>query len=439
MHAPALELPSIASLKRLGFADAIVRRNVLLYGRIRRQIDEFETLAPQERRAWRAARLERLLRAARRTDYGRTDGCGRPLPEWPLLHKETVRDRHDDFLATSAVFAVHGSTSGTSGIPLNLKRSLVSVVYEQVLFDRLIERTGLDATTCRAAVLRGDDIKDPADRAPPYCTLANGGRRLIFSSNHLDRDSLEHFVSQLRGYQPELLLAYPTVLESLCSLMLEEGLELSIPVTLCASEVLTRYTAELAARALNTRVVGHYGQAERVAWAVGDPAHGYRFEPSYSINELMHVESEPDAEIYELVGTGLWNRAMPLVRYCTGDRIRLRRGTDPRAVAEGRESFLDVIGRDGDFLIAPSGARLMGIDHIPRGVPNVVRTQFIQETRQRVRLLVVPTAEFGEASLELLREHAALKLPPSMTLSIETTHRLERTVSGKAPLVVRRF
>jgi hypothetical protein len=31
--------------------------------------------------------------------------------------------------------------------------------------------------------LRGDDLKDPADREPPFWQL--GGRRLIFSSNHL--------------------------------------------------------------------------------------------------------------------------------------------------------------------------------------------------------------------------------------------------------------
>ena len=439
MHAPALELPSIASIKRLGLADTFVRRNALLYGRIRRQIEDFEALAPDEQRHWRAVRLERMLRAARRTGYGRTHGCACPLSEWPLLEKEAVRDRHGEFLATSAAFAVQGSTSGTSGIPLNLKRSVVSVVYEQVMFDRLLERAGLDAARCRAAVLRGDDVKDPADRAPPYWKPANGGRRLIFSSNHLDRDTVEHFVRQLREYRPDLLLAYPTVLESLCALMLERGLELSIPITVCASEVLTRHTAELASSALATRVIGHYGQAERVAWAAGEPATGYRFDPTYSINELVHIESEPDAEIYELTGTGLWNRAMPLIRYRTGDQIRLRRGADPLAVAAGREGFLDVIGRNGDFLVAPSGARLMGIDHIPRGVPNIVRTQFIQESPERARLLVVPGAEFGEESLDLLRAHAALKLPPAMTLVIETTKRLERNTSGKAPLVLRRF
>jgi phenylacetate-CoA ligase len=439
MNAPGIALPSVARFKQLGLADRLVRRNSLLYGPIRRQLDAFEALDAEARRRWRTARLERILRAARRTAYGRTLGSAGPLEAWPLLEKETVRDRRGDFLTSTARLGVNGSTSGTSGIPLTLRRSLPSVVHEQVMLDRLLERAGVDPIHCRGAVLRGDDIKPPSDRAPPYWKLANRGRRLIFSSNHLDRDSAPHFIAALREYRPDVLFAYPTILESLCVLALDLGLEVTIPVTLCASEVLTSATIDLARRALRTRVVGHYGQAERVAWAHGDPVHGFRFDPSYAVNELVFLERDGEADVYELIGTGLWNRAMPLIRYRTGDRALLRRGTDPRAVIEGREPFLGIAGRSGDYLISPSGGRLMGIDHIPRGVAHLVRAQFIQESPESVALLVVPAPGFGKDDEALLREHAALKLPPSMRLRIETTQQLVRNASGKAPLVVRRM
>ena len=110
--------------------------------------------------------------------------------------------------------------------------------------------------------------------------------------------------------------------------------------------------------------------------------------------------------------------------------------SDPQAVASGRESFLGVLGRSGDYLIGPSGVRLVGIDHIPRGVPNVIRAQFIQESADDVTLLVIPAPGFGEAQRRLLLEQAARKLPPSMRVRIETTNRLLRNASGKTPLVV---
>jgi phenylacetate-coenzyme A ligase PaaK-like adenylate-forming protein len=128
---------------------------------------------------------------------------------------------------------------------------------------------------------------------------------------------------------------------------------------------------------------------------------------------------------------------MPLVRYATGDRVRLRAGGSVAAVEEGRETFLDILGRSGDYILAPSGARLLGIDHIPRDVPHVVRAQFVQESAEAVTLLIVPAPGFNEECRQLLLEHARLKLPPSMTLQIQTTDRLVRNRAGKAPLVIR--
>jgi phenylacetate-CoA ligase len=378
-----------------------------------------------------------VLAAAGRSRYGSRHDVPKYLGDWPILEKDSVREDPAAFMASPRWMTVSASTSGTSGMPLQLRRSVSCVVYEQLVLDRLLAAAGVSPFHCRAAVLRGDDVKAPADRAPPFWQLANGGRRLVFSSNHLDADSIGHFVDALRKYAPDVIFAYPTVLESLCSLMLQRGDRLQIPLTACGSEVLSKATMDLARAALGTRVVGYYGQAERVAWAQGDPENGYRFVATYSVNELRFVEAADDADLYEVIGTGLWNRAMPLVRYRTGDQIRLRKGSSVAAVAEGRESFLSVIGRSGDYIVSPSGARLLGIDHIPRNVPHIVRAQFIQESAQAVTLLVVPAPGFDEDSRKLLLKHASIKLPPSMSIRIETTTQLVRNRSGKAPLVVR--
>lgn len=447
----------VTALKRLGASDRLLRRNPALYRSARGLLEEYPRLDAVAQRMWRQERLARVLRAAARTPYGRRCGAPERLADWPILEKDALREEPQAFLPRPRGPSAAASTSGTTGTPLQLRRSLASVAYEQAVLDWLLERAGVDPRRCRAAVLRGDDIKPPADRSPPFCRVANGGRRLIFSSNHLDSHTVESFVAALRSYAPHALLAYPTVLGSLCALMLERGEALAVPLTVCSSEVLTEATREIAKAALQTRVLDYYGQAERVAFAFHDSEGpgsdgdrrggksdrqgdgGYRFLPTYSVNELRFAESRDDGDVYELIGTTLWNCTMPLVRYRTGDLIRLPRGVDPAAVAEGREPFLGVLGRSGDFLLAPSGARLMGIDHIPRDVPRVVRTQFVQESADSVRVLVVPAPGFDEECERLLLRHARLKLPPSMAVRIETTAELVRDRSGKAPLVVRRL
>lgn len=427
------------ALKRLGFSDALVRRNPVFYGNASRVIRTFESQKEERSRRWIDDRLREMLVTARRTRYGQRAGGTLELQDWPILEKESVRERPDDFVLGPSLLNVGAATSGTSGTPLRLRRSLASLAYEQAVIDRCVERMGVSPTQCRGAVLRGDDLKPISDREPPFWRLANGGRRLLFSSNHLDATTVGDFVEALREYAPDVVFAYPTVLDSLCALMLEQDLHVEIPVTVCSSEVLTSATAVLAKRALGTRLLDYYGQAERVAFASGNPTEGYRFHPSYSVNELQWVEDDDEGAVYELIGTGLWNEAMPLIRYRTGDRVRLRCASDPLEVARGADTFLGVIGRNDDVLLGPAGARLTGIDHIPRGVPGVIRAQFVQESFESVRLLIIPAEDFSERSRRLLLEHAALKLPPTMKVRIELTKELVRNRSGKAPLVIRQF
>ena len=49
----------------------------------------------------------------------------------------------------------------------------------------------------------------------------------------------------------------------------------------------------------------------------------YRFLPGYSRVELVPFAQEGASTLYEIVGTSLWNLAMPLVRYRTGDLVSL--------------------------------------------------------------------------------------------------------------------
>ncbi|MER3465820.1 MAG: hypothetical protein C4340_01015 [Armatimonadota bacterium] len=97
-----------------------------------------------------------------------------------------------------------------------------------------------------------------------------------------------------------------------------------------------------------------------------------------------------------------------------------------------------MLGRSGDYLVGPHGARITGIDHIPRGVENIIRSQVIQETLTRVKILVVPKPEFSDAEVEQLLANAASKLPPEMEVAVEVVDQLERGKQGKVPFVIRR-
>jgi phenylacetate-CoA ligase len=193
---------------------------------------------------------------------------------------------------------------------------------------------------------------------------------------------------------------------------------------------------------LGGRVVDHYGQAERVAFAYALAPEEFWFQPGYACVELVPVSEDGEHILYEIVGTSLWNLAMPLVRYRSGDLIRLPRtlgAAGLEAVRYGLRPFPGVLGRAGDFLVSPDGARLMGIDHLPRGVRNILRMQVVQEAPDHVRILVVPTPAYGGADERDILRNAAGKLPPGMRVGVEVVEELERTPGAKTPFVIRKF
>jgi phenylacetate-CoA ligase len=433
-------------MKTKVFGERMIRRNPLYYDRARAVLDNGKNLDLAARRAWLKEQLRHTLKVARNTEYGRRVNGGDTLESWPLLEKESLRSRQKSFMTGVNWLAAPAATGGTTGIPLKLFRPLPGIVFETAAHDWLIEAMGADPRTARIGILRGDNIKDPSDLKPPHWNFRNGGRYMVLSSNVLMHETIHDYAKAMQEFSPELVIAYPTSVETLARLLNEHGLKLRIPYVLTSSEVLKREAWTLLRETLDCKLVDYYGQAERLAFAYAFAPREYRFLHGYGHIELIPFRSEKMSDpgqgsLYEIVGTSLWNDLMPLVRYRTGDLVRLPDEWGPREIEEvelGLRTFSGVLGREQEILVCPKGVRLTGIDHIPRDVNHILRIQVIQETLDDVRILVLPTDEYTETDAAHLMHNARAKIPASMRLRIETAKTLERTPRGKTPLVIHR-
>jgi len=197
----------------------------------------------------------------------------------------------------------------------------------------------------------------------------------------------------------------------------------------------------LAREALGGQLLDYYGQAERVAFAYAQRAQHYRFLPGYAHVELHRMDTEGEYGLYEIVGTNLWNLAMPLPRYRTGDLVRLPiswGSAELEEVALGVRAFPGVLGRDSDVLLSPDGVQLTGIDHFQRDVSHVARIQVLQEALDDVHILVLPDTGYSNADAAHLLRNVRTKLPASMRVRVERVDALERTSLGKTPFVIHR-
>jgi len=428
-------------LKLLQVGDTAIRRNPLFYADAQRELERLERAGFNERRNWTRDRLSEVLWPASRSGYGLIVRGGRDIASWPLLTKAEVRAAPKAFAVGSQLFTIKASTGGTSGAPLEIVRSLPSVVFEQVCIDRMMQKVGVDARSAKCVVLRTETIKDPNDFNPPYWIHAGGGNRLVLSSTHLNAETIEEYARAIEEFAPECLLGYPTSLEALCLLLKQTKRRLHIPAVLCSSEVLHPRVWHAARHTLGCRLLDYYGQAERVALAYATAQNEYRFMPGYAHVEFEPAGVEGDSRLYEVVGTPLWNRSMALIRYRTGDLIRLPAAWGEHELEElglGLRTFSGVLGRDSDILVTPDGVKVTGISHFQRDVPNIVRIQVIQESPTKVVILVLPMKEYSERDRDRLMHNAREKLPRNMHVDIRSVTALERTARGKTPFVIHR-
>lgn len=439
-------LAFVDRLKRNVVGESLVRRNPFYYERSRRVVDRLEQMDLVGRRRRSREFLARTLSAAQRTEYGQAVGGTDELDSWPLLDKELLRDRIAAFTTRREWFAAPANTGGTSGVPLKLVRSLDGVVFEQATIDRMVRGLGLDPRRARTAVLRGDNLQDPRALLSPDGVSANGGLARIFCAHSVSADNAHRLVDALERFAPELVVAYPSALEALCGLLRENGRTLEIPAVLVSSEKLNPEAWDLARDVLGCRLADYYGQSERVAFAYAFAPREYRFLPGYS-----HVEFEPHDSpllpagstdrLYEIVGTTFWNSLMPLVRYKTGDLVRLPSSWGERELDElalGLRTFPGILGREQEVVVCPNGIRLTGLESMPHDVEHVVRIQVVQESLAKARIRVVPAPGFDADDASRLLANARAKVPCDMDFSVEVADWLERTPRGKTPLIVHR-
>jgi phenylacetate-coenzyme A ligase PaaK-like adenylate-forming protein len=195
---------------------------------------------------------------------------------------------------------------------------------------------------------------------------------------------------------------------------------------------------------MNGQIVDYYGQAERVCLAYRYAKSEWWFHPAYGKVELVPISEgidEQGGERYaRVVGTGYWNLRMPLVRYCTGDLIAYPEHygvSDLKEIAEGRKSFIRVVGRDSEYLVTPSGGKVQALNNIARELISVDQVQFIQKTPKDVEIRIKSNRKISDIEEREITRIARMRIPNSMTILIETDKPLRQTPNGKTPFVIR--
>jgi phenylacetate-CoA ligase len=403
-------------------------------------------------RAWREERLAEMLdHAARRVPYYRAQWDERRrrgdraatdrLENWPTLPKEELRRDPSRFLADDARRPLLAErTSGTTGTPLTvwLDRSAVRGWF--AAYEARIRRWN-GVTRFDPWANLGGQLVVPRERArPPFWVWNSGMRQLYLSSYHLAPGRAASYAEALREHGVRSAIGYPSSLASLASFAAGEGVALPpLEVVVTNAEPLFPAQRERLASAFRAAVRETYGMSEGVAGASECAQGAMHLWPEPGIVEIFddgHSAPAAAGSVGRVVATGLLNRAMPLIRYETGDRAALA-GDAPCACGRALERLRAVEGRLDDVLVLRDGTRVGRLDPVFKADLPIREAQIVQVAADRLRVLVVPDGgTLPPAAAADLTAALRERVGRSVSIEIVPVAEIPRTAAGKLRAVV---
>jgi phenylacetate-CoA ligase len=395
---------------------------------------------PQERRE---AITSQLLLETVRTAIRRIPGYGRVkeadlhrgnvrdvlVERFPIIGKSELIGRPADYYPhgnSPRPWTIVGRTSGTSGTPLEVFRSLESVLWENAFVERHFRWSGY-RPGMRRAYLRGDLIVPIEQTAPPYWFLNRYKNQMIVSSRHLREGCVDDIVDMLSRFAPYMMEAYPSTAYELALLLEKRNTSLHIPYLYTGSEPLYPHQRELIAARLGTCVMDHYGMAEHGSLHVNT---------DYSYVEIVDECGKPtDGEGY-VVGTTFHNGLMPLLRYRMSDRTRWRQ----TACACGRTYPViePVTGKYEDTLYGSRGQRISPsvVTFAFKSLRGIKYSQVAQTGEGTWEIRVVPEASFNEGERNRLIENVRHLVDPGIHVTVREVAEIARTSAHKYRWIV---
>lgn len=386
----------------------------------------------------------------------------RPLQELPVLTKAMLMEHFDELVTDRSLqleevrdFAKQGeagqrfknrywvnATSGSSGHPGFFLFDAPEWTYVLASFARAQEWSGVKIDlTHRQKMATVASISPWHMSSQVSATVKSWWRP---SLRVPASQSLSKTVAELNGWQPEVLVAYASMLSILAEEQLAQRLQINPKFIYAASEILTLPTIKRVKEAWGIEPFNQYVATETASIAAEHRAcRRMHFFEDLVIPEVVdeHHRPVPPGEYgAKLLVTTLFSHTQPLIRYELNDSVRV--SAEPHNCGLPFAVLESIQGRVEDSLTLPavSGGdvliRPLVINRIMDIVP-VRGWQVIQQADKGLVLLL--TGARNGLSDEVLTKQISDSLAQEGArvpyLRIQHVAEIPKTAAGKAPLI----
>ena len=366
--------------------------------------------------------------------------CLEDLQKLPIIHKDIVRQHCREMFVTKEGKLDKVSTSGSSGVPLEIFLDKDRSVKEWSYIQQCWSTIGYRPEEKRA-VLRGFFINRAHTQPWEY---DSGLRELRFSPFHMTEDNMKLYLELIDKHRIQYIHGYPSAIFQLANYALKARWNPVLPIKgiFPISEPLYSHQRDLIATSFqNPRIVSYYGMSEKVAFAIEDVENPgvYEFEPTYGYVELVDGAGNQITEIGRrgtIVATGFLSIGMPLLRYDTGDMAELVVASSQDNCYRLRVKSISsrwgqeyVVGKEGELI------SMTALNVHSSAYAYIKTFQLFQERPGEVIVKVVSIKGAASKDIASLAEEFEKKTSGSIRFATQECDAIEQNTRGKSRFV----
>lgn len=357
----------------------------------------------------------------------------------PILDKNIIKKEYDRILAipSSKKYLGYQTTGGSTGEPFGFHVFGGYDAEHQEFFFKLMGYVQGDKILALDGSLVPEQLVTEGiywivknSKAIPYGSMA-------LSSHYLNASTIDKYIEFIRDFNPSIIRGYPSYIESLAKYILDNDINLGVNLKgiQLTSETFYDYQVSNISKAFQTKVYSQYGHAEASVFGYSlDEDMLIYCSPLYGYTEIIgedgkHVEP---GEIGEIIVTGFGNRALPFIRYKTGD-LGLYNGEENGIVKLGKVfgRTQDIVYRD-DMSIVRLTALVFGSHY--KSFNHIEKWQIIQDIPGEVLFKIVKGPKFSDLDIDEIKR--SFMTVGKIRTKFEIVDELPLTKRGKSKFLI---
>lgn len=328
--------------------------------------------------------------------------CISDFKQIPILTKQDIKNNFTElinpYIKQKDIF--YDSTSGSTGIPLQLARSWDDQEYGAALKYRSNSWCGWNYWNKSVWLVSDTRRIKELDSLKGRLILAIQ-RKFVINTKNITKDNMFNWVNQIKRYKPEFIYGYSSILSEFANFVIDHDIKFSgIKGVVSTAETLRN--RDLMSIAFNAPVYDQYGSSE-----IFCTAHEcVKGNMHLNIDEVL-IEFEDiaeNSEIKKMICTPLYLYGMPLLRYDLQDCAA---EVDKQCACGLPYPIIDLkVGRISDNLISDKGKLVSGVTlswYLTDATEGIEQYQLIQEKYDEFMLTLVCKPDCRENNEEQIK------------------------------------